>query len=107
MPRHSPVQRAVNFFEGSPTKLAAAVGGGVVRQHVEHWLKKGRVPPEHCAPVFELTGVPVWELRPDDWQRIWPMLVGTPGAPLTPQTAEPARSPEINPGQRATDKAGV
>lgn len=22
-----------------------------------------------------------WDLRPDDWPRIWPELIGTPGAP--------------------------
>lgn len=26
-----------------------------------------------------------WDLRPDDWHRIWPELVGTDGAPDVPQ----------------------
>jgi len=25
-----------------------------------------------------------WDLRPDDWHRIWPELVGQPGAPTVP-----------------------
>lgn len=80
----SAVQKAVDAFEGSPTKLAAAIGDGVLRQHVEHWLKRGRIPPERCVAVSNLTGVPEWELRPEDWHKIWPNLVGTRGAPRTP-----------------------
>ena len=31
-----------------------------------------------------------WDLRPDDWHRIWPELIGTEGAPDVPAAAEPA-----------------
>lgn len=106
MSKVSAVQRALNVFDGSPTKLAAALGDGVLRQHVEHWLKAGKVPEQHCFAVTQLTQVPVWELRPDDWHRIWPMLIGTKGAPKVP-AAEIIRTPESNPGERATDKAGA
>lgn len=88
MPHRSGVQRALDKFGGSPTKMAAAIGGDVKRQHVEHWLKSGRVPPEHCQCVSELTGEPLWELRPNDWHRIWKMLVGTKGAPRIPATSD-------------------
>jgi DNA-binding transcriptional regulator YdaS (Cro superfamily) len=43
------------MFDGSPTKLAAAIGGDIKRQNVEHWVSSGRVPPaqrpgvEHAA----------------------------------------------------------
>jgi DNA-binding transcriptional regulator YdaS (Cro superfamily) len=33
-----------------------------------------------------------WDLRPDDWHRIWPELVGTDGAPAVPaQQSEEVR----------------
>jgi DNA-binding transcriptional regulator YdaS (Cro superfamily) len=28
-----------------------------------------------------------WDLRPDDWYRIWPELIDTDGAPAIPQSA--------------------
>ena len=28
-----------------------------------------------------------WDLRPDDWHRIWPELIGTDGAPAIPEPA--------------------
>ena len=28
-----------------------------------------------------------WHLRPDDWHRIWPELIGAEGAPPVPATA--------------------
>jgi len=29
-----------------------------------------------------------WDLRPDDWHRIWPELIGAEGAPPVPATSE-------------------
>ena len=87
MPQRSAIQRGLDKFDGSPTKLAAAMGGDVLRQHVEHWVKSNRVP-ERCGARFaEVTGIPLWELYPNDWHRIFPMVVGTKGAPKVP--AEP------------------
>jgi hypothetical protein len=80
----SPAQRALDKFDGSPTKMASAIGNGVLRQHVEHWVKSGRIPTEHCRVVYDLTGVPPWDSRPDDWHRIWPDLVRLKGAPKVP-----------------------
>lgn len=57
------IQRAVDSFDGSPSKLADAVGRGVLRQHVEHWLKVGRVSAERCPDVFAATGVPCEQLN--------------------------------------------
>jgi DNA-binding transcriptional regulator YdaS (Cro superfamily) len=31
-----------------------------------------------------------WDLRPDDWHRIWPELIGADGAPEIPQEAKAA-----------------
>jgi hypothetical protein len=81
MAKLNPVQRALAKFDGSPTKMAAALGNGVLRQHIEHWRESGRVPTEHCRAVHDLTDVKCWELRPADWSRIWPDLIGTKGAP--------------------------
>lgn len=92
MAKTNPVQRALAKFDNSPTRLAAAIGGGVVRQHVEHWAKRGRIPPEHCRIVQQLTGVPCWDSRPDDWWRIWPELVGQRGAPAVAAQPVPEKS---------------
>jgi DNA-binding transcriptional regulator YdaS (Cro superfamily) len=32
-----------------------------------------------------------WDLRPDDWHRIWPELVGADGAPDVPEPAQEVR----------------
>ena len=82
--RSNAVQRGLDKFEGSPTKLAAAIGEGVLRQHVEHWVKSERVPERVGARFAAVTGVPLWELYPHDWHRIFPMVVGTKGAPKPP-----------------------
>lgn len=44
------------------------------------------VPAEHCAALERATGGKVrrWDLRPEDWHRIWPELQGTEGAPPAP-----------------------
>jgi DNA-binding transcriptional regulator YdaS (Cro superfamily) len=31
-----------------------------------------------------------WDLRPDDWHRIWPELIGAEGAPAVPTAQEAA-----------------
>jgi DNA-binding transcriptional regulator YdaS (Cro superfamily) len=50
------------------------------------------VPIERCVPIEQATGGAVrrWDLRPDDWHRIWPELIGAEGAP-----AVPAESTEV------------
>jgi DNA-binding transcriptional regulator YdaS (Cro superfamily) len=53
------IQQAVELFDNSSSKLAAAVGSGVLRQHVEHWLKAGRVSAERCPEVSVATGIPL------------------------------------------------
>ncbi len=32
------------------------IGGRVLRQHVEYWIKAGRVPAEHCPSIERITG---------------------------------------------------
>jgi len=57
------IQVAVEKFEGSPSKLAEAIGNGVLRQHVEHWLKVGRVSAERAPEVSAVSGVPCERLN--------------------------------------------
>lgn len=58
------IQKALDKFDGSPTKLAEAVGGNVLRQHVEHWVKAGVVPAARAPDVEAATGIPVEALNP-------------------------------------------
>jgi len=48
-------------------------------------------PADHCPAIERACDYIVrrWDLRPDDWHRIWPELIGTEGAPDVP-TTEPA-----------------
>ena len=47
------------------------------------------VPAERCPAIEAATDGAVrrWDLRPDDWHRIWPELIGSPGAPEVPEPA--------------------
>ena len=68
MNQQTGIAEAVAKFENSPSKLAKAVGNGVLRQHVEHWLKAGRVSPERCPEVSATTGIACSELNDKvDW----------------------------------------
>ena len=76
---------------GGQSALAAALG--LKQQHVWNWLNRDqRVPPEHCAAIETATGGAVrrWDLRPSDWHRIWPELIGAEGAPDTSPTCKAA-----------------
>jgi DNA-binding transcriptional regulator YdaS (Cro superfamily) len=65
------IEQALDKFESSPSKLAKAIGGSVIRQHVEHWIKAGRVPAEKAPDVEAATGIPVELLSPDtNWALI-------------------------------------
>lgn len=86
MDQKTGIQRAVDLFDGSPSKLAEAVGCGVIRQHVEHWLKAGRVSAERCPDVSAASGVPCEELNDKvNWA-----LVRSGTAPAVPQAKEAA-----------------
>lgn len=74
---------------GGVGKLAAAVG--VVQGAVSNWRMRGSaVPVEHCATIEIATNGAVTrrDLRPDDWQKIWPEL-----AKAQPHQAHPATQP--------------
>jgi len=63
---------------GSQRELAERCG--VVQTAVAAWLKRGTVPPEHCALIEKATVGEVTrrELRPSDWRSIWPELADQP-----------------------------
>lgn len=84
MNQKSGIELALEKFENSPTKLANAVGGTVVRQHVEHWLKAGKVPADKAPDVEAATGVQVELLCPDT---NWAVVRGT-AIPKTVATEE-------------------
>lgn len=58
---------------GSQSKLAKLLG--VSQQNISYWRGAG-VPIEHCAAIEIATegAVTRRDLRPDDWQKIWPEL---------------------------------
>jgi DNA-binding transcriptional regulator YdaS (Cro superfamily) len=64
------IQRAVEMM-GSPAKLADAVGHGVLRQHVEHWLKTGCVSAKQAPHVAGVTGIPLEKLNDQvPWDKV-------------------------------------
>lgn len=67
---------------GTSAKLARAIGVHPVM--VSQWAAGVKpVPVERCTPIEQATEREVmrWDLRPDDWHRIWPELIGIKGAP--------------------------
>lgn len=80
----------VDADRGRQTLVAAEIN--VQPQLLWQWARKVRaVPIPRCIPLEQATGMSVrrWDLRPGDWHRIWPELIGTEGAPAVP-TAQPA-----------------
>lgn len=71
---------------GSLTALSAAIGAAP--SAVCNWRVRG-VPIQWCAAVEQATkgAVRRWDLRPDDWHRIWPELVGSEGSPAAAEQA--------------------
>jgi DNA-binding transcriptional regulator YdaS (Cro superfamily) len=52
---------------------AAAVLLEITPQRLSNWMERG-VPTEHCARVEAALGIARQDMRPDDWQAIWPEL---------------------------------
>lgn len=79
---------------GGPVAVARRLGISV--QRLANWAERG-VPIEHCARFETAVGglMRRWDLRPADWWRIWPELIGMPGSPeLTSATpAQMATAP--------------
>lgn len=55
---------------------------------VHEWRSSG-IPKQRLiqlgAEIEKSAGMKRWDLRPDDWHRIWPELIGQPGAPAIPE----------------------
>jgi DNA-binding transcriptional regulator YdaS (Cro superfamily) len=67
---------------GRARRMAARLG--INAGYLSQFAHGGRpVPPELCPEIERLSGGAVRrsDLRPDDWHRIWPELVGIEGAP--------------------------
>lgn len=75
MEQQTGIGLALEKFENSPTKLANAIGGTVLRQHVEHWIKAGRVPADKAPDVEAATGISVEMLCPET---NWSVVRGMP-----------------------------
>ena len=82
-------------MNGAMDKAIVALGGvsalakalRVTSPAVVEWRSGGRpVPIQRCVEIEQATAGAVrrWDLRPDDWHRIWPELVGADGAPPVP-----------------------
>lgn len=50
--------------------------------------------PENCVAIEQSTDGDVrrWDLRVDDWHRIWPELIGADGAPAVPASEAKAEA---------------
>ena len=75
------------------SKVALARHLGVTKAAVGQWRLSGRgVPLEHCVQIEVASNKAVmrWDLRPEDWYRIWPELIHTAGAPRVPEPASSA-----------------
>lgn len=54
---------------------------------VWQWLNNKRpISPEQAVSLEQISGNELrrWDLRPNDWWRIWPELIGAPDAPSVP-----------------------
>lgn len=81
---HSQMDLKTYLGETPRGEFAKAIGISTVYllQLLAH--QDGREPsPRLCMRIEEETRkqVRVWDLRPDDWHEIWPMLIGSRGAP--------------------------
>jgi DNA-binding transcriptional regulator YdaS (Cro superfamily) len=66
---------------GRTKQLAAKLG--VSDSLVTQWASGKAVSAERCYPIELATACLVrrWDLRPSDWHRIWPELIGAKGSP--------------------------
>ena len=72
---HHPIDRAA-MAAGGRVRLADTLNVTVAA--ISNWKARG-VPIQHCAAIERISGGTVTrqELRPDDWQRIWPELAAS------------------------------
>lgn len=72
-----------------PERKALAGQIGVAEQYLYQCLTgRKAMKPEEAVRAEQLSGKRLcrWDLRPADWHRIWPELIGVDGAPAVPAT---------------------
>lgn len=75
MPKTHPIHKACKIINTTLEGLGAILG--VTKSAVHQWTNPDRdVPVEHCFAIEQATGGKVTrrDLRPNDWQKIWPEL---------------------------------
>lgn len=73
----------------APSPAAFAGRLGVSCDQLRQWrfaYNNRRPGPEMCVVIERESDQEIrrWDLRPDDWHRIWPELIGAEGAPAVP-----------------------
>jgi DNA-binding transcriptional regulator YdaS (Cro superfamily) len=88
----------IRAARGNAVALAAALG--VHKTQISNWANpKNTIPPARCVEIEKVTGVVTRkDLRPDDWETIWPELATPCSGKKTP------RSPTSHPAERAGDR---
>ena len=77
----------------SVAELASRIGASEAQLRQWQHGYAGRQPsPVNCVAIERETQNRVrrWDLRPGDWHRIWPELIGQKGAPPVEATPAPA-----------------
>lgn len=76
MEKNTAIAAAIDLL-GGPTAAAKLLGASSY-QTVQQWRESGSVPPRYCPAIEKLLNGAVTrrDLRPDDWQDIWPDLSG-------------------------------
>lgn len=99
-----------------PIEIAAGLVGsykaladilGVTKGAVHQWMgPTRRVPIEHCTPIEQATNGVVTRqmLRPDDWQSIWPELIGN-GSKADRSAASDDTQPPVGGSVRKTKES--
>ena len=72
MAKELSVLREYAETNGGLTEVAKSLG--VSKGLLWAWISRGQVPIDQCLFVSEKTGIGRAELRPDDWDLIWPEL---------------------------------
>ena len=72
--KEHPIDKASRACPGGRGGLARALK--VTTAAIGNWKMRNSVPVEYCAPIEKATNSIVTrrDLRPNDWQRIWPEL---------------------------------
>lgn len=83
-----------DLARGGVTEFAGKVGVSTIYLSQLAAKQDGREPSPELSVRIERESegaVRRWDLRPDDWHRIWPELIGAEGAPAVP-APEPTKA---------------